>query len=183
MAQPKDLQRSKLQTADLTLVDAQVSSEWVRGTRSPAASRFVYKKAAQESEDRKEILSCVNNGFSLVILCIMSAPTSVKPFGLSQVYLPRGEPTVDIVFVHGLSGHPHDSWTSKSTNCFWPVDLLPDVLAALRPRILTYGYNAAVTAFTDGASRDTIVSHAETLASSLAANRNVSVVGTHFSPI
>jgi len=95
----------------------------------------------------------------------------VKPFGLSQVYVPR-EPTVDIVFVHGLNGHPHDSWTSNS-GCFWPVDLLPEILAPLRPRILTYGYNASVAAFTDGASRDSIVSHAETLASNLAANRNV----------
>jgi len=105
----------------------------------------------------------------------MSEAPRFKPFGLTQVYLPRdGLPTVDIVFVHGLNGHPHDSWTSKSTNCFWPVDLLPDILAPLRPRILTYGYNANVTAFTDGASRDSIVSHAETLASNLAANRNVS---------
>ncbi|KAJ5590849.1 hypothetical protein N7450_004821 [Penicillium hetheringtonii] len=104
----------------------------------------------------------------------MSDPPRFKPFGLTQVYLPRdGPPTVDIVFVHGLNGHPHDSWTSKSTNCFWPVDLLPDILAPLRPRILTYGYNANVTAFTDGASRDSIVSHAETLASNLAANRNL----------
>lgn len=102
----------------------------------------------------------------------MSDPLPVKPFGLTQVYAPRGDPTVDIVFVHGLNGHPHDSWTSKS-GCFWPVDLLPDVLAPLRPRILTYGYNANVAAFTDGASRDSIVSHAETLASNLAANRNV----------
>ncbi|KAJ5728287.1 hypothetical protein N7493_004617 [Penicillium malachiteum] len=103
----------------------------------------------------------------------MSEPRPVKAFGLTQVYAPRGDPTVDIVFVHGLNGHPHDSWTSKSTNCFWPVDLLPDVLASQRPRILTYGYNANVTAFTDGASRDSIVSHAETLASNLAANRNL----------
>ncbi|KAJ5736314.1 uncharacterized protein N7483_001439 [Penicillium malachiteum] len=103
----------------------------------------------------------------------MSEPRPVKAFGLTQVYAPRGDPTVDIVFVHGLNGHPHDSWTSKSTNCFWPVDLLPEVLASQRPRILTYGYNANVTAFTDGASRDSIVSHAETLASNLAANRNL----------
>ncbi|KAJ5584453.1 uncharacterized protein N7459_004253 [Penicillium hispanicum] len=103
----------------------------------------------------------------------MSTPPSVKPLGLSQVYVPRGDPTVDIVFVHGLNGHPHDSWTSKSTNCFWPVDLLPEILAPLRPRILTYGYDANVAVFTDGASRDSIVSHAETLASSLAANRNL----------
>lgn len=108
----------------------------------------------------------------------MSDPRPVKPFGLSQVYVPRGDPTVDIVFVHGLNGHPHDSWTSKPSKtekggCFWPVDLLPEILAPLRPRILTYGYNASVAAFTDGASRDSIVSHAETLASNLAANRNV----------
>jgi hypothetical protein len=104
----------------------------------------------------------------------MTAPRPVKPFGLSQVYVPpHGDPTVDLVFVHGLNGHPHDSWTSKTTKCFWPVDLLPDVLASQRPRILTYGYNADVTAFTDGASRDSIVSHAETLASNLAANRNL----------
>lgn len=104
----------------------------------------------------------------------MSTPTpAVKQFGLTQVYISRDTPQVDIVFVHGLNGHPHDSWTSRSSGCFWPVDLLPDVLAPIRPRILTYGYNANVTAFTDGVSRDTIVSHAETLASSLFSNRNV----------
>lgn len=102
-------------------------------------------------------------------------PPVIKPFGLTQVYAPRGgDPTVDIVFVHGLNGHPKNSWTSKDgAGCFWPVDLLPEVLAPFRPRILTYGYNANVTAFTDGTSRDSILSHAETLASNLAANRNV----------
>ncbi|KAJ6018950.1 hypothetical protein N7522_001017 [Penicillium canescens] len=104
---------------------------------------------------------------------MMSKPLPIKPFGLSQIYVPRDEPKVDIVFVHGLNGSPHDSWTSKTTGCFWPVDLLPDILAAQHPRILTYGYNANVTAFTDGVSRDSIVSHAETLASSLAANRSL----------
>ncbi|GES62041.1 hypothetical protein ATETN484_0007002200 [Aspergillus terreus] len=118
----------------------------------------------------------------------------IKRFGLTEVYTPQGDPTVDIVFVHGLNGHPHDSWTSQS-GCFWPVDILPDELGLLklpilqlpilpipqlpilpilqprilRPRILTYGYNANVAAFTDGE----IVSHAETLASNLAANRTL----------
>jgi hypothetical protein len=77
----------------------------------------------------------------------------VNAFGLTQIYVPRDTAQVDIVFVHGLNGHPHDSWTShKQTGCFWPLDLLPDILAPVRPRILTYGYNANVTAFTDGAS-------------------------------
>ncbi|KAJ5626433.1 hypothetical protein N7528_003860 [Penicillium herquei] len=107
----------------------------------------------------------------------MTHHPTVKHFGLTEVYRSRsGEtPTVDIVFVHGLNGHPHDSWTSKVTDCFWPVDLLPEVLTPpLRPRILTYGYNANVAAFTDGPPGDSIISHAETLLSTLVSNRNLS---------
>ncbi|GAB1218079.1 hypothetical protein ATERTT37_007325 [Aspergillus terreus] len=99
---------------------------------------------------------------------LISDPGPLKRFGLTEVYTPRREPTVDIVFVHGLNGHPYDSWTSQS-GCFWPADLLPDVLGLLWPRILTYGYNANVAAFTGGA----IVSHAEMLAWNLAANRTL----------
>lgn len=42
-------------------------------------------------------------------------------------------------------------------------------------RILSYGYNANVTSFTDGASKDRILNHSETLAANLAANREVRV--------
>jgi hypothetical protein len=76
--------------------------------------------------------------------------------------------------VHGLNGHPHRTWTSTRTGAFWPVDLLPEVLDQSRVRILTYGYNANVTSFTDGASKDRILNHSETLAAQLAANRTVS---------
>ncbi|KAJ5577199.1 hypothetical protein N7535_004125 [Penicillium sp. DV-2018c] len=103
----------------------------------------------------------------------VSGSKAIQDYGLTQIYTPRDDPTIDIVFVHGLNGHPRNTWTSKATGCFWPTDLLPDVLASLRPRILTYGYNANVTTFTDGTSRDSVVSHAETLASHLAANRNL----------
>lgn len=40
-------------------------------------------------------------------------------------------------------------------------------------RVLTYGYNANVATFTDGASKDRIHHHAETLASELYANRSL----------
>ncbi|KAG0155142.1 hypothetical protein PDIDSM_715 [Penicillium digitatum] len=63
-------------------------------------------------------------------------PKAIKVFGLTQIYTPREDPTIDLVFVHGLNGPPHDSWTSKTTGCFWPTDLLPDVLASLCPPIL-----------------------------------------------
>ena len=104
----------------------------------------------------------------------MTDPDKIKPYGLSQVYC-SDAPLVDIVFVHGLGGHPGHTWTSKS-GVFWPADLLPQVLTNVR--ILTYGYNAEVAAFKDGSSRDHIHHHAETLASGLAANRNVWILSS-----
>lgn len=95
-----------------------------------------------------------------------------SPFRLIEVYSPDN-PRVDIVFVHGLNGHPKETWTSKDTGVFWPVDLLPKFLDSEGARILSYGYNANVAAFTDGVSKDKIHNHAETLASTLAANRSL----------
>lgn len=105
----------------------------------------------------------------------MSDPKPVNHIGLTEIYRSSDQPAVDIVFIHGLNGHPYNSWASHN-NLFWPVDLLPDILGPKRVRILTYGYDANVHAFTDGASNDRIHNHAETLASKLAANRNVSFV-------
>lgn len=102
----------------------------------------------------------------------MDLASRIRQYGLNIVY-DSPNALVDIVFVHGLNGHPHRTWTSAKTGTFWPVDLLPDVLSQNRVRILSYGYNANVTSFTDGASKDRILNHSETLAASLAANRTV----------
>ncbi|KAL2815023.1 hypothetical protein BJX63DRAFT_431122 [Aspergillus granulosus] len=102
----------------------------------------------------------------------MDLASRIKQFDLTLVY-ESPSPLVDIVFVHGLNGHPHRTWTSTKTGAFWPVDLLPEVLDQSRVRILTYGYNANVTSFTDGASKDRILNHSETLAAKLAANRTI----------
>ncbi|KAL4969522.1 LipA and NB-ARC domain protein [Aspergillus stella-maris] len=102
----------------------------------------------------------------------MDLASRIRQFGLNVVY-DSPNALVDIVFVHGLNGHPHRTWTSSKTGTFWPVDLLPDVLSQSRVRILTYGYNANVTSFTDGTSKDRILNHSETLAASLAANRTI----------
>lgn len=102
-----------------------------------------------------------------------SAGKQIVQYGLTEVYTVI-DPLVDIVFVHGLNGHPHDTWSTKKPDIFWPADLLPAALEEQRPRILTYGYDANVTAFTDGVSKDRIHNHAEHLASRLVANRSVS---------
>jgi hypothetical protein len=86
-------------------------------------------------------------------------------------------PRYSIVFVHGLNGHSKETWTSKS-GVFWPVDLLPKIIASKQVRILIYGYNANVVSFTGGTSTDRLHHHAEKLAADLVANRSVSVNDT-----
>ena len=102
-----------------------------------------------------------------------SSSLSINRFGLTPVYAPAGEPLVDVVFVHGLNGSPEKTWTSEKSKIFWPEQLLPPFLEEERARILTFGYDADVVAFTDGASRDKIHNHAENLVQALAANRRL----------
>ena len=80
---------------------------------------------------------------------------------------------VDVVFVHGLKGHPYDTWTSEKSTIFWPGDLLPRIVEEEKARILVYGYDADVASFTDGVSKDKIHNHAEGLVAELCANRRM----------
>ena len=97
----------------------------------------------------------------------------VKRFGLTDVYRPIGDEAVDIVFIHGLDGHPYDTWTSEEYKIFWPAQLLPPITEKEKARILVYGYDADVFAFTDDVSvcKDKIHNHAEHLVAELCANR------------
>ncbi|KAL9580566.1 MAG: hypothetical protein Q9212_004419 [Teloschistes hypoglaucus] len=98
----------------------------------------------------------------------------VNRYGLTEVYSPSPEkPIVDVVFVHGLNGDPHNTWTSEHSNVFWPSQILPPILEDEKARILVYGYDADVTSFTDGVSKDKIHNHAEHVVAELAANRRI----------
>ena len=99
---------------------------------------------------------------------------AVNRFGLTEVYRPE-KAEVDVVFVHGLNGHPFDTWTSENSKIFWPGQLLPPILEEEKTRIVVYGYDADVTSFTDGVSTDKIHNHAEHLVAELSANRRVGV--------
>ncbi|KAI9725055.1 MAG: hypothetical protein M1812_000331 [Candelaria pacifica] len=96
---------------------------------------------------------------------------TVNRFGLTEVYCPN-EPEVDVVLVHGLNGDPHDTWTSKKPDVFWPEQLLPQNVKKEQARVLVYGYDADVTSFMGGTSKDKIHNHAENLVAKLYANRS-----------
>ncbi|KAJ4423231.1 hypothetical protein N0V82_002092 [Gnomoniopsis sp. IMI 355080] len=74
---------------------------------------------------------------------------SQRAYGLFQVWpIPGSEDTdqlgtdVDLIAIHGLGGHPSDTWTCGRKN--WLCDFLPSEISALR--VLTFGYNST-TAF------------------------------------
>ncbi|MCJ1245334.1 hypothetical protein MMC30_002538 [Trapelia coarctata] len=90
---------------------------------------------------------------------------SINPLGFSDVYNPEGA-NIDIVFVHGLEGHPEKTWTypppttnkkrffrsfsgdlpsrSQQETIFWPYDLLSKDPDLARARILTWGYDTLI---------------------------------------
>lgn len=121
-------------------------------------------------------------------------PLHVKELGLTQID-GRSEDypfIADVVFVHGLQGHPQRTWQSKSprkpgkrlqdrlksfslsgskdlkveaqdvAKPFWPAELLPRDFENVR--IFTYGYDSKVTkAFTAPTSKNGIFQHGNSL--------------------
>ncbi|MCJ1260408.1 hypothetical protein MMC22_000269 [Lobaria immixta] len=96
---------------------------------------------------------------------------SEKSYGITQLY--SGEdPVVDIIAIHGLNGHALKTWTSEESQSSWLQDkeMLPKILR--NARILTWGYDANVTALLGSTSSDRILQHAQTLVANLEADRS-----------
>jgi len=108
----------------------------------------------------------------------------------------NGGPVVDIVFVHGLGGHPKDTWSTTAAKgkqkvgffsrtrsresdagsadgdggmVFWPSDLLPQTIK--NARIMTYGYDSDPLVVWSAVNRTNIFHHAKDLLIALTAQR------------
>jgi hypothetical protein len=86
----------------------------------------------------------------------MALPNGDSGFGI--VNRPQS-PTADLIFIHGLNGHPHVTWTNRFGE-FWLPWLQRDFPHV---RVWTYGYNAG----TSLSSRDALDFHATQFLSEL----------------
>ena len=120
----------------------------------------------------------------------------VEDRGLTTLHEPRDEQSViaDLVFIHGLQGHPRKTWQSSVTpqqhtlgrnpfkrwrgqqrakeepGVFWPADLIPQDFPKLR--VLTYGYDSKVTGYyASSTSKNGIFDHGNSLLNALSRER------------
>ncbi|POR31146.1 Uncharacterized protein TPAR_08652 [Tolypocladium paradoxum] len=74
-----------------------------------------------------------------------SPASPANRIGLHVVHSPASGSKADIIFVHGLGGTSHMTWTkNKDVRLFWPGAFLPLEPDLSQARILTFGYNANV---------------------------------------
>ncbi|KAG8168388.1 hypothetical protein KVR01_001137 [Diaporthe batatas] len=78
------------------------------------------------------------------------------------------EATIDVCFVHGLTGNRDSTWTADGQSNPWPETLLPPNLS--RARILTYGYDAYIVR-KSVASTNGLIDHATNLLHDLSTER------------
>jgi hypothetical protein len=71
------------------------------------------------------------------------------------------------VFVHGLGGHPLETWSTK--NFYWPKDLLGPRVPNVR--IITFGYDATAARIAERVSTMNLHDHAKALVSDLERQR------------
>ena len=70
-----------------------------------------------------------------------SDPSPPFPDGI-KVWHDCPDATIDICFVHGLTGNRDSTWTASKQSKPWPAMLLPSKLP--HARLLTWGYDAYV---------------------------------------
>jgi serine/threonine protein kinase len=81
-----------------------------------------------------------------------SVAPSYDPLGLTVIYQPESQPSLDIIFVHGINGTSRSSWSKdRDPEYFWPGKWLPFEPHISSARIISFGYRSNF-ASTDGST-------------------------------
>ncbi|SLM34046.1 Ankyrin repeat-containing domain, partial [Lasallia pustulata] len=93
-------------------------------------------------------------------LRVDSEMMTVPRLGVGVLHEPSKPPAavVDIVFVHGLTGEPANTWLHTASGIYWPATLLSRDVP--NSRILSFGYDADVVNFWNPTSQNRIGNHA-----------------------
>jgi pimeloyl-ACP methyl ester carboxylesterase len=95
------------------------------------------------------------------------------PCGLKVWYEPpTGKHSLDLVFVHGLTGDRQRTWTHPHASEPWPKSILPRHFP--EARILIHGYDAYVILRTGPVSRNRLSDHSPDFLNTLVAHRQES---------
>lgn len=99
----------------------------------------------------------------------VSARPQISDVGLTLVWEPdNGNLEVDVVFVHGFTGHPQKTWTfqGSKTTTYWPRDKVPQTLPSAR--VWTFGYDTKLSYPFQPENQNTIYGEGKELVASLA---------------
>ncbi|KAI1322975.1 hypothetical protein F5Y16DRAFT_385050 [Xylariaceae sp. FL0255] len=95
-------------------------------------------------------------------------PGGANSLGLKELHN-AADAMVDIVFLHGLTGGAYTTFLDKTSQTYWPIDLLPNDIRGAR--LFAFGYDADVAHWFAPAGQNTLQDHASNLLNSLASKR------------
>lgn len=90
-------------------------------------------------------------------------------YGIRELYSGGANASIDIVFVHGLTGNTYTTWLHKDACVHWPRDLLKQDIP--NARILGFGYDADIVKLWNPASNSRLSNHAENMVGALVRKR------------
>jgi hypothetical protein len=93
---------------------------------------------------------------------------TIKRYGLSDVRPAASSDTVDVICVHGLMGHPRETWTKHKKGFLWPAHVTEDIDDI---RVLTFGYDADPVSVLGRAGQNRLGEHAQGLLNEAARKR------------
>ena len=92
----------------------------------------------------------------------------IKRFGISTVGDNNDNAAVDVVCIHGLSGHPEATWLDETLDFFWPEHLSHDIRGI---RTMTFGYDADPTSMLGKVDQNRLADHALSLLNDISMER------------